>query len=135
MVCLDRIRRYAGIVLQRHLTSIVVSDTLSAKQVHKLYPRFPRYIQQQRDSLFVPNRFRLPLGIAGNQRAVGAGGGFGVAKHVNPVVDLFLELRFIDEAVDLHGAEEVADAFADAASGWRSLLPRLTITVWAVVFY
>jgi len=38
-------------------------------------------------------------------------------------------------SVDLHGAEEVADAFADAASGWRSLLPRLTITVWAVVFY
>ena len=44
-------------------------------------------------------------------------GGFGVAKHVNPVVDLFLELVFVDEAVDLHGAEEVADAFADAALG------------------
>jgi len=42
---------------------------------------------------------------------------------VNPVVDLFFEFNFIDEAVDLKGAEAVADAFADAASGnfllWR----------------
>ena len=31
---------------------------------------------------------------------------------MNPVVDLFLEFKFIDEAVDLQGAEEVTDAFA-----------------------
>jgi hypothetical protein len=36
-------------------------------------------------------------------------------ENLNPVVDLFLELVFLDEAVDLHDAEEVADAFADAA--------------------
>jgi hypothetical protein len=35
---------------------------------------------------------------------------------VNPIVDLFFELVFVDEAVDLQGAEEVADAFADTAS-------------------
>jgi len=35
---------------------------------------------------------------------------------MNPVVDLFLELVFVDEAVDLQRAEEVADAFADAVS-------------------
>jgi hypothetical protein len=109
--------------------SIVVSDTLSAKQVHKLYPRFPRDIQQvihhrcqERNSFFASNRFRLSLGIAGNQRAVGARGGFGVAKYANPVVDLFLELVLVDEAVDLHGAEEMADTLADSASGWRSFI-------------
>src|SRR3989442_1272968 len=59
----------------------------------------PRYIHpvihhrfQQRDSLFVPNRFRLTLGIAGDQRAVGAGGGFGVAKYGNPFVGLSTKL-------------------------------------------
>ena len=36
---------------------------------------------------------------------------------MNPVVDLFFELVFVDEAVDLQGAEEVADAFADATLG------------------
>jgi hypothetical protein len=40
------------------------------------------------------------------------GGGLGVAKDVNPLVDLFFEFVFIDEAVDLHGAEEMPDAFA-----------------------
>jgi len=42
---------------------------------------------------------------------------------VNPVVDLFLELVLVDEAVDLKCAEEVTDALADAASAF--LLPRL----------
>jgi len=36
---------------------------------------------------------------------------------LNPVVDLFFELVFVDETIDLQGAEEVADAFADAALG------------------
>jgi len=36
---------------------------------------------------------------------------------VNPFVDLLLEFIFVDKAVDLHGAEKVADAFPDAAFG------------------
>ena len=40
---------------------------------------------------------------------------------MNPVVDLFFEFVFIDEAVDLHGAEDMADAFADAALGNKRL--------------
>jgi hypothetical protein len=44
-----------------------------------------------------------------DQRA--SGGGFGVVKDFNPFVDLSFELIFVDEAVDLHGAEKVADAF------------------------
>ena len=35
--------------------------------------------------------------------AVGAGSGFGFAKDANPFIDLFFELVFVDEAVDLHG--------------------------------
>jgi hypothetical protein len=55
---------------------------------------------------------------------------------VNPIVDLFFELVFIDEAVDLEGVEEMPDAFVDAPSRSRLFYcPRLTITVWAVVFY
>ena len=40
---------------------------------------------------------------------MGAGRRLGIAENFNPVVDLFLELVFVDEAIDLHGAEEVAD--------------------------
>jgi len=36
---------------------------------------------------------------------------------MNPVVDLFFELVFVDEAVDLQGAEKVAMP-ADAARGY-----------------
>jgi hypothetical protein len=36
---------------------------------------------------------------------------------LNPFVDLFFKFVFVDEAVDFYGAEEVADAFADAARG------------------
>jgi hypothetical protein len=32
---------------------------------------------------------------------------FGTAKDSNPFIDLLFELVFVDEAVDLHGAEEV----------------------------
>jgi len=42
---------------------------------------------------------------------VGAGGGFGFSEDVDPVVDLFFELGFVDEAVDLDGVEEMPDAF------------------------
>ena len=45
------------------------------------------------------------------------GAGLVFLKDVNPVVDLFLEFVFVDETVDLHGAEKVADTFADAALG------------------
>ena len=37
---------------------------------------------------------------------VGAGGEFGVAEGFDPIVDLFFEFIFVDEAVDLDGAEE-----------------------------
>jgi len=80
----------------------------------KWYPRLPQDIQQvvhhrldQRNAFFTADRFRFALGVAGDQRAVCAGCGFGFAKDMNPVVDLFFELVF----VDLEGAEEVADAF------------------------
>ena len=43
------------------------------------------------------------------------GAGRVLSEDADPVVDLFLEFILVDEAVDLHGAEEVADAFADAA--------------------
>jgi hypothetical protein len=54
------------------------------------------------------------LWVAGDEWAVGAGGGLGVAEDVNPVVDLFFKFVFVDKTVDLESAEEVADAFADA---------------------
>jgi hypothetical protein len=43
---------------------------------------------------------------------------------VNPFVDLFLEIVFIDETVDLHGAEEMADA------GWST---RPTVAIHGLV--
>ena len=72
---------------------------------------------QQRYTFFASYRFSFPFRVAGDQRAGGAGGGFGIAEYFNPVVDLFFEFVFVDEAVDLRGAEEVADAFADSV-GW-----------------
>jgi hypothetical protein len=61
--------------------------------------------------LLAPNRFGFTLRVPGDQRAVGAGGRFGFSEDVNPVVDLFFELGFVDEAVDLDGVEEMLDAF------------------------
>jgi hypothetical protein len=58
---------------------------------------------------FFSDRFGFTLGIAGDQRAVGAGRRFGVSEDVNPFVDLFFEFVFVDEAVDLERAEEMAD--------------------------
>ena len=97
------------------------------------YPGLLRNIQQiihhrfqERSPFFTPHSFSFAFRVPRNQRAVGSRGGFGVAKNLNPVVDLVFELVFVDEAVDLHGAEEVADAFADAASGRQSfVLPGL----------
>ena len=90
---------------------------------------------QQRNSFFAADRFGFSLRVAGDERAVGAGGGFGFSEDVNPVVDLLFEFVFVDEAVDLDGAEEVADAFADAMGRLRSFLPRMIMTVRAVAFY
>jgi hypothetical protein len=77
------------------------------------YSRLLRYIQQivhhqfqQRNSFFASSCFRFTLWIAGNPRAVGAGSRLGLAKDVNPVVDLFFELVCADEAVDVQRAEE-----------------------------
>ena len=93
----------------------------------KRYPRLLRYMQQvvhyrfqQRNALLASNRFRFSFRIAGNERVGSAGSGFGVAEDLNPIVDLAFKFVFVDEAVDLQGAEEVADAFADAASRSRS---------------
>src|SRR5690349_24574049 len=88
------------------------------------YSRLARDVEQviddrldQRNASAASNRFGFPFRVAGDQRAVGAGGRLGAAEDVNPFVDLLFELVLVDEAVDLHGAEEVADAFADAALG------------------
>src|SRR6267142_2573367 len=67
------------------------------------------------DPFFAAQFFRFAFGIAGNQRAVGARGWFGVAEDANVVIDLALEGIEVHEAVDAHGAKEMADALADAA--------------------
>ena len=67
--------------------------------------------------MFGPDRFSFSFRITGDQWAVGSWRRFGFAEHLNPIVDLFFEFVFVDEAVDLHGAEEVADAFADTTFG------------------
>src|SRR6266446_3718916 len=67
------------------------------------------------DPFFAAQFFRFTFGVAGNQRTVGAGGWFGGAEDADIVVDLALEGIGVDEAVDAHGAEEMADTLADAA--------------------
>jgi hypothetical protein len=79
---------------------------------------------QQRNSFFAANRFRFSFRIAWDQRAIGSWRRFGVSEDVNPVVDLFFEFVFVDEAVDLHGAKKMADAFVDAAGGPQSFIAR-----------
>ena len=74
---------------------------------------------------FFSDRFGFALGIAGDQRAVGAGRRFGVSEDVNPFVDLFFEFVFVDEAVDLHGAEKMPDALTEAPS--RSVILIVTV--------
>src|SRR5262249_12313252 len=72
---------------------------------------------QQRNPAFASFRFSVSLGVTGNQRTPGARSRFCVAKHPNPLIDLFFEFVLVDEAIDLHCAEEVTDALADAAFG------------------
>lgn len=78
----------------------------------KRYPCLFRDIQQiihdgfeQWNPLFASDRFRFALGVARDERAVGAGSGFGVAEDSNPFVDLFFEFVLLDKAVDFHGVE------------------------------
>jgi len=49
-----------------------------------------RYRLDQRNPFFAADRFGFALGIAGDQRAGGAGSRLGVAEDVNPFVDVFL---------------------------------------------
>ena len=42
--------------------------------------QFINHRLEQRDAFFAADRFGFALGIAGDQRAVGAGGGFGFSK-------------------------------------------------------
>ena len=68
-----------------------------------------RYRLDQRNPFFAADRFGFALGIAGDQRAGGAGSRLGVAEDVNPFVDVFFEFIFVDEAIDLHSPEEMVD--------------------------
>jgi hypothetical protein len=49
----------------------------------------PRF--QQRNTFLAANRLCFSLGIAGDQRAAGAGSGFGFAKDANPFANVFFE--------------------------------------------
>ena len=54
---------------------------------------------------------RLGFSLRVDQRAATVGSGFGVAKDANPFIDGLFEFVFVDESVDLHGAEKMTDAF------------------------
>src|SRR5713226_1963398 len=71
--------------------------------------------QDQRDAIFAAAFLCFALRVAGQEGPGGAGGGLGGAKDANVVVNLALEGIAVDEAVNLHGAKEMADAVADAA--------------------
>ena len=80
------------------------------------YSRLARDIEQvihyrpdQRDAFSASDRFGFALRVAGDERTFGAWRRFGVSEDVNPFVDLFFEFVFVDEAVDLHGPEEMVD--------------------------
>src|SRR5882672_3916979 len=73
------------------------------------------------DPFFAAQFFGFAFGIAGNQRAGGAGGWFGGAEDADVVIDLALEGIRVNETVDAHGAEEMADALPTLRFGisWR----------------
>ena len=81
------------------------------------------YRLDQGNAFFAADRFRLALRVAGDERTFGAWRRFGVSEDVNPFVDLFFKLVFVDEAVDLHGAEEMAD------TAWWSVSFRRNIAI------
>jgi hypothetical protein len=63
-----------------------------------------------RPHFFAANRFGLSR--SGSPGSAGQWGRVWCCeRRESPVVDLSFELIFVDEAVDLHGAEKVADAF------------------------
>src|SRR5207245_11096714 len=61
--------------------------------------------------------FCFAFRIAGQERPVGARCRFGGAKNADGVVNLALERIAVNEAVDLHSAEEMSDAAADTTLG------------------
>src|SRR6266852_3077029 len=67
------------------------------------------------DPFFAAQFFGFAFRVAGNQRALGTGRWFGGAEDADVFVDLALERIGLHEAVDAHGAKEMADALADAA--------------------
>ena len=71
--------------------------------------------RNQRDARLAAFDFGETFGVAGDQRTGGARSRFGRSESANPVVDLPLELGGIDEGLDPHGTEEVADPLADSA--------------------
>src|SRR5258707_410812 len=88
--------------------------------------------QNQGHAIFAAPFFRFAFRVAGQKRPVGTGGRLGGAEDADVVVNLALERIAVDEAVDLHGAEEMADPVADAAlwnflakSKWRRERPPI----------
>lgn len=81
----------------------------------------------ERNAFLAADFFGFAFWIAGDEWAVGAGRGLRGPKNADVVVDLALERICIDETIDAHGSEEMADAFSHAALGnflaqreWRS---------------
>lgn len=76
----------------------------------------------ERNAFLAADFFGFAFWIAGDEWAVGAGRGLRGPKNADVVVDLALERICIDETIDAHGSEEMADAFPTLRSGisWRS---------------
>src|SRR2546429_547380 len=78
-------------------------------------PQLLDHWQNQRHTFLAPRFLHLAFGISRNQRTICARRWFGGAKDTDVVVDLTLKGITIHKAVDAHRAEEMADAFPDAA--------------------
>src|SRR5579872_4647056 len=86
----------------------------------------------ERNAIFAAFALGFAFGIAGDERAVRARRGFCGAEDADVVVDLAFERVGVDETVDAHGSEEMADAFANAAF-WNLLAQREGRSKWAPV--
>ena len=86
----------------------------------------------QRYPFFAPDRFGFSFGIAGDQRAVGARRWFGFSENMNPVVDLFFEFVFVDEAVDLQAPKKWPMPLPTLRSGisWRARRAGRRVPNW-----
>src|SRR6185436_6075651 len=85
-------------------------------------PRAPREVlelphdrQHERNAFARTHALRFAFGIAGEDRTARPGRRLRRAERAHEVVDLPLELSLVDERVDPHRSEEVADAHADRA--------------------